>query len=114
MSAVRGPTIGGWAVFAGALAVGGCLSYDQFVERKNERQCEEQANCNPGIDCVEDTAIDPDDCDFDRSAAHECLTGTWTCDDRFVGFEVPIPPQACDAVCRPATTGSSSTSSVPQ
>jgi len=78
-----------------------CLSYEGFLEKRLARKCEQQEVCNPDIPCfdVDTGEVPPDDCDFDAGMARQCLAGAWTCDDRFVGFEVPIPPQACATVC---------------
>ena len=90
------------------LPIAGCLTYEAFLAKKYERQCEVElaADCNPNLDCEQDTGdLPPEACDFDASAARECLNGVWTCDTSFVGFEHAIEPQICDLVCRPADPG---------
>lgn len=75
----------------------GCLDYESFLIKKNDKQCEAQQSCNPDVPCDQDTG-EPD-CDFDADAARECLSGLFVCDDRFVGFEEARPPQVCVTVC---------------
>ena len=79
----------------------GCLSYGEFLDRKTAKWCEELAKCNPNTPCEGpvDTGYTDEDCNFDAKAARQCLNGLWVCDDRFVGFEYPVGPQACEAVC---------------
>lgn len=89
----------------------GCLDYASFQQKRGERYCEEMAICNPDQPCVVpepavDTgyAVGTEDCAFDRKLARECLNGVWTCDTEFVGFEYPVGPAACNAVCGTALT----------
>jgi hypothetical protein len=87
-----------------ASVVAGCLSYDAFLEKKSNKYCEELAKCNPETPCEIPAGVDTgspaeEDCDYDAGAARDCLNGVWTCDDRFPGFEYPVPAQACFAVC---------------
>jgi hypothetical protein len=93
--------------FAGSA---GCLSYQEFLTKRHDKYCEELANCNPDIPCDIpiglDTGYANDECDFDAGAARDCLHGTWTCATPGAGFEYPLPPPACDAVCGGATTAS--------
>lgn len=84
-----------WSVL---LVLTGCLSYEGFLRKQNEKYCEVQAQCNPNILCeVYDTG-EPN-CIFDAGAARDCLSGPWECDNQFPGFEEPIPPQICASVC---------------
>jgi hypothetical protein len=79
----------------------GCLTYDRFLQLKQEKECETEQACNPQLDCETDTgALSAEACDFDAGAARECLNGEWVCYDESTGFEFAIPPQICDAVCR--------------
>lgn len=93
------------AVATWASLASGCLSYEKFLQKKHDKYCEELAKCNPDIPCEQPEATDTgygtvgEDCDFDGGAAHDCLNGVWTCNNDFVGFEYPIGPQACEAVC---------------
>ena len=79
----------------------GCLDYDRFLLKKNAKACEIVKQCNPEIDCEDDTGIGAESCDFDAGAARDCIGGVWSCDDASVGFEYAVPPQACETVCRP-------------
>lgn len=79
----------------------GCLTYEGFLQQRNQKECEIEQGCNPALDCEADTGVlAAEDCDFDAGAAHDCLKGAWSCSDAFPGFEQAIPPQICDAVCR--------------
>ncbi|MEQ1505118.1 MAG: hypothetical protein ABMB14_22985 [Myxococcota bacterium] len=97
----------GWVVRMMVLApLPGCLSYEQFLERKSERYCDELANCNPNAICAEPTGTDTGyaadlfDCAFDAKAARACLNGTWTCNTEFgAEFAYPIGPAECALVC---------------
>jgi hypothetical protein len=90
----------------GVLSVGvaGCLNYERFLDKKADKYCEELAKCNPDTPCevpssLDTGSLDADECNFDAGSARDCLAGTWTCDDRFPGFEYPVPAQACYSVC---------------
>jgi hypothetical protein len=85
-----------------AALTSGCLSYSDFLNQKNDMFCDMYAECNPEADCVlpEETAASDTGCDFDPGAGRDCLSGTWTCANDVPGFEYPLPPQACNSVCK--------------
>ena len=92
------------------LPIVGCLDYSSFLQQRGERYCEEMAICNPDQPCVVPDPVDTGytaatgACEFDRKLARDCLKGTWTCNTEFVGFEYPVGPAACNAVCGTAFT----------
>ncbi|MBX2799137.1 MAG: hypothetical protein KTR31_15795 [Myxococcales bacterium] len=93
------------AVGAILWAAGGCLSEQAFEDRYIETRCAEQAACSPigdGGDCQDFDIPNADNCDFDRSAALDCLNGEWVCNLDNPGFEFTVPPIACDIVCQRA------------
>jgi hypothetical protein len=86
----------------------GCLSQAAFEEKYAAKLCEEFESCVTSAEATCDelttTTAEPVECEFDRSAARDCLKGVWTCDSQFEGYEFPIPPAACASVCGAAET----------
>lgn len=84
------------------LLCGGCLSYQSFLDQKNDKFCEQYAVCNPDADCElpDEATVSDTGCDFDASAARDCLKGEWACNTSFPGYEYPSAPSACLSVCR--------------
>ena len=85
-----------------------CLNYGKFQDKYAEKDCEAGRACDESYPCEFDPAQDlpaEEDCDFDRSAARDCLTSEWTCNDTFPHFEYAVPPAACEAVCTTLQTG---------
>lgn len=81
----------------------GCLSYDVFSERVNEKHCEETLRCSTSGEvgnCDLYRVPGHTLCDFDGAAAHRCLSNDWECNVDQPGFEFAEPPLACDLVCR--------------
>lgn len=97
-------------VVLACLGAPGCLSYEEFLNKRHDKYCEELAKCNPETPCDIpiglDTGYGNDECTFDAGVARDCLHGTWTCADPGPGFEYPLPPPACNAVCGVTTTTS--------
>lgn len=85
-----------------------CSSYSGFLNKKSEKYCQVQAECNPEISCDLANSLDTgytssdEDCDFDARAARDCLRGEWTCSKEIPEFSYPIPPKVCASVCRSA------------
>jgi len=79
-----------------------CLSYEKYGERVSNKDCTEGRVCSESYQCNFDPAEDlpaAEDCDFDRSAARDCLDAEWTCNTNFTGFEFAVRPTSCEAVC---------------
>jgi hypothetical protein len=82
-----------------SLGLWGCLSYNGFVNKKNDKICETLEACNPSIPCDPPDPLPEADCEFDPKAAHDCLDGVYTCDTTNPGFEYVVEPQICLSVC---------------
>lgn len=80
------------------MVLSGCpLTEKRFAEAFVPAYCEVWDACNTSSRfCpVKLDDFESGDCDYDRSAARECLEATFTCADETEGFEFVETPEAC-------------------
>ena len=78
----------------------GCMTQASFYDEFVPTYCDWHETCNTGgLPCpvTLDDARPASDCEFDSSAARECLDGVFTCDETIDGFEVVTTPDACES-----------------
>jgi hypothetical protein len=83
---------------AATLAASACGYSEAKFENKFEKVfCDKLAECS-GMSCDGIEREEPvEACDFDPSAAKDCIDGNWTCAS-FFGMQFPSPPAACGRV----------------
>jgi hypothetical protein len=88
-------------VFFAVMAVGGCnfsgADEQTFTTTYGPEFCDHTSSCNPSLACTPAIA-DMSACAYDPVAASECLSGDWSCNTAYRGYEFAEPPSACDRV----------------
>ena len=85
----------------GLLTACGGRKDNKFNQQFGNELCDAYTECRPDVECDPGNGDDEEtaDCDFDKSAAKECLDGPFTCMDEFgEGYEYIAVPDVCGTV----------------
>ena len=81
--------------------LGGCnlgaADEQSFASTYGQEFCDHASACNPALACSPEVG-DRSACAYDAAAATECLSGSWSCNTEYAGYEYAEPPAACDRV----------------
>ncbi len=99
--------LGGCGLLGGVGARGGdgrCgrnMDADEFAEDFFDVMCAESASCGDAdiaqmwCESSATGTTGAQECEFDRDAACDCLSGTYTCNEDLTGFAFVEPPGVC-------------------
>jgi hypothetical protein len=88
-----------WLMGLGMLLAGcgGTPDEAAFVSTYGDAFCAQNTACNSELSCSTQLA-DKSSCAYDAQAAADCLSGPWTCNTEYAGYEYAEPPAACTQV----------------
>jgi hypothetical protein len=110
--------VGPWGIVA--VTLGGCSPAEEpttaadtsgptGIEREvfdrlyQDRYCSEWSVCNStGAACPIPAGTSPfaPNCGYDPVAAQACIVNDWSCEGGYPGYEYPVQPEICFAVCQ--------------